>query len=97
MEIMPPMRIHLLRTIASLIRIICLTGVSANAATIAISDVVQVLSNYQNPPDLRLRNSVENNFVLPSGLKSSLQVNASSINSGQGGDGLDSLMSGMSL
>jgi len=91
------MRNHLLRSIAALISIICLTGVPANAAPIAISDVVQVLSNYQNPPDLRLRNSVENNGVLPSGLKSSLQVNASSINSGQGGDGLDSLMSGMSL
>lgn len=32
-----------------------LTGVPTHAAPVALSEVTQVLSNYQNPPDLRLR------------------------------------------
>jgi hypothetical protein len=95
------MRNRALRLIAAIISIICLTGMPAQAAPIAISEVVQMLSNYQNPPDLRLRGSLANNSALPPGVKSSLQVNASSINTAialnSGQTGIDSLLSGMSL
>ena len=43
------------RSVAALLSILLLTGVPTYAAPIVIRDVVQVLSNYQNSPDLRLR------------------------------------------
>jgi hypothetical protein len=43
------------RSVVALLSILLLTGVPTHAAPIVIRDVVQVLSNYQNSPDLRLR------------------------------------------
>jgi hypothetical protein len=56
------------RSVAALLSILLLTGVPTHAAPIVISDVVQVLSNHQNPPDLRLRS-----LSLAPGVKGSLQ------------------------
>ena len=59
------------RSVAALLSILLLTGVPTHAAPIVISDVVQVVSNYQNPSDLRLR-SVSASPA--SGVKGSLQL-----------------------
>ena len=49
------MRNRVFRPIAAILSIMLLTGVPTHAAPVAISEVIQVLSNYQNAPDLRLR------------------------------------------
>ena len=49
------MRSPSLRPIALLLSILMLAHVPVQAAPIAIRDVLQVVGNYQNPPDLRLR------------------------------------------
>jgi len=43
------------RPIAAILAILLLSGAPTHAAPIAISEVIQVLGNYQNPPELRLR------------------------------------------
>lgn len=49
------MRRRSLRPISFLLSVLLLANVPAQAAPIAIRDVMQVIGNYQNPPDLRLR------------------------------------------
>jgi len=44
------------RPIAAILAILLLTGAPTHAAPVAISEVIQVLGSYQNPPELRLRN-----------------------------------------
>ena len=61
------------RSVAALLSILLLTGVPTHAAPIVISDVVQVLSNYQNPPALRIRNVSQSSVSLASEVKGSLQ------------------------
>jgi hypothetical protein len=43
------------RPIAVVLSILLLAGAPTHAAPVAISEVIQVLGNYQNPPELRLR------------------------------------------
>lgn len=43
------------RPIAAILAILLLSGAPTHAAPVAISEVIQVLGNYQNPPELRLR------------------------------------------
>jgi hypothetical protein len=43
------------RPIAAILSILLLSGAPTHAAPVAISEVIQVLGNYQNPPELRLR------------------------------------------
>ncbi len=43
------------RPIAAILAILLLTGAPTHAAPVAISEVIQVLGSYQNPPELRLR------------------------------------------
>jgi hypothetical protein len=43
------------RPIAAILAILLLSGAPTHAAPVAISEVVQVLGSYQNPPELRLR------------------------------------------
>ncbi len=43
------------RPIAAALSILLLTGVPTQAAPVAISEVIQVLGSYKNPPELRLR------------------------------------------
>ena len=62
------------RSVAALLSILLLTGVPTHAAPIVISDVVQVLSNYQNPPALRIRSVSQSSASLASGVKGSLQT-----------------------
>ena len=43
------------RPTAAILSILLLTGVPTHAAPVAISEVIQVMGSYQNPPELRLR------------------------------------------
>ena len=43
------------RPIAAILAILLLSGAPTHAAPVAISEVIQVLGSYQNPPELRLR------------------------------------------
>ena len=43
------------RPIAAILAISLLSGAPTHAAPVAISEVIQVLGSYQNPPELRLR------------------------------------------
>ena len=43
------------RPIAAILAILLVTGAPTHAAPVAISEVIQVLGSYQNPPELRLR------------------------------------------
>ena len=52
------MRNRALRPIVAVLSILLLTGVPAHAAPVVVNDVIQVLSNHRNPPDLRLGNVV---------------------------------------
>lgn len=42
------------RPIAAILAVLLLTGAPTHAAPVAISEVIQVLGSYQNPPELRL-------------------------------------------
>ena len=48
------------RPIAAILAILLLTGAPTHAAPVAISEVIQVLGSYQNPPELRLRGVSQN-------------------------------------
>ena len=43
------------RPTAAILAILLVSGVPTQAAPVAISEVIQVLGSYQNPPELRLR------------------------------------------
>ena len=48
------------RPTAAMLSILLLSGVPTHAAPVAISEVIQVLGSYQNPPELRLRSISQN-------------------------------------
>lgn len=48
------------RPTAAILAILLLSGVPTHAAPVAISEVIQVLGSYQNPPELRLRGVSQN-------------------------------------
>jgi hypothetical protein len=48
------------RPIAAILAILLLTGAPTHAAPVAISQVIQVIGSYQNPPELRLRSVSQN-------------------------------------
>jgi PEP-CTERM motif len=54
------MRNRAFRPIVATLSLLILTGVPTQAAPVVISDVIQVLSNYRNSPELRLRNVSQN-------------------------------------
>jgi hypothetical protein len=62
------MRNRSLRPIVAVLSILLLTGVPTQAAPVVISDVIQVLSNYRNPPHLGIRTtSPQTGSVKPTG------------------------------
>jgi hypothetical protein len=81
------MRNRAFRSIAAILSILILTGIPAQAGPIVISDVVQVLGNYQNPPDIRLRGVSQNSTALASGIKGSVQPTG--VGSSEGDGSLD--------
>ena len=48
------------RPIAAILAILLLSGAPTHAAPVAISQVIQVIGSYQNPPELRLRSVSQN-------------------------------------
>ena len=48
------------RPTAAILSILLLSGAPTHAAPVAISEVIQVLGSYQNPPELRLRSISQN-------------------------------------
>ena len=48
------------RPVAAILSISLLSGAPTHAAPVAISQVIQVIGNYQNPPELRLRSVSQN-------------------------------------
>src|SRR5215210_6302458 len=54
------------RPIAAILVTLLLTGAPTHAAPVAISEVIQVLGSYQNPPELRLRSVSQNTNSLVS-------------------------------
>ena len=48
------------RPTAAILSILLLSGVPTHAAPVAISEVIQVLGSYQNPPEIRLRSVSQN-------------------------------------
>lgn len=50
------MRSRAFRPIVATLSLLMFTGIPAQAAPVVINDVIQVLSNYRNSPELRLRN-----------------------------------------
>ena len=52
------------RPIAAILSILLLAGAPTHAAPVAISEVIQVLGSYQNPPELRLRSVSQNTASL---------------------------------
>jgi PEP-CTERM motif-containing protein len=54
-EEIQPMMSRAFRPTAAILSILLLSGAPTHAAPVAISEVIQVLGSYQNPPELRLR------------------------------------------
>jgi hypothetical protein len=77
------------RPIAAALSILFLTGVPTKAGPVVVSDVVQVLSSYQNPPDLRMRSVSQNSMAVSSGVNSTLQSGSSKTTTGASGTALD--------
>ena len=61
------MRHRSAKSIVAIVSILLLTGVPTHAAPVAVSQVIQVLSNYQNPPDLRIGSVSQNSAPMTSG------------------------------
>jgi hypothetical protein len=104
-----PMMSRAFRPVAAILSILLLSGVPTHAAPVAISEVIQVLGSYQNPPELRLRSVSQNtNYLVsdgdgPSAVASAAQeaaagdvveiADASTIDASSG----DTLLSGVAM
>lgn len=97
---------------AAILAILLLSGVPTQAAPVAISEVIQVLGSYQNPPELRLRGvsqSVNSSVEEGDGrspIASASQLSAagevaeisdSSVGKVVSGDSSDSLLAGVAV
>jgi PEP-CTERM motif len=102
------MRSRAFPPIAAMLSVLLLTG-QVNAGPVVISEVIQVVGNYQNPPELRLRSLTQTASTPVSGVKGSIvssDVKQSGAD-GQGpvtdgtvapsGSGPDSLLSGVGI
>lgn len=59
------------RPIAVVLSVLLLTGGPVHAGPVAISEVIQVIGSYQNPPELRLRSLTQTGSTPISGVKGS--------------------------
>ncbi|HKO96041.1 MAG TPA: PEP-CTERM sorting domain-containing protein [Pyrinomonadaceae bacterium] len=64
------------RPTAAILSILLLSGVPTHAAPVAISEVIQVLGSYQNPPELRLRSISQDPSAAVEGEQSSAVASA---------------------
>lgn len=65
------MRGRAFRHIAAMLSVFLLTGGPVHAGPVAISEVIQVIGSYQNPPELRLRSLTQTASAPISGVKGS--------------------------
>ncbi len=70
------MRNRALSPIAAILSVLLMAGAPAHAGPVAINEVVQVLSSYQNPADLRLRSVSQYSATLASQVQGSVQSGA---------------------
>ena len=66
------MRNRAFRTLTAILSMMLLTNVPAQAGPVVVSQVVQVLDSYQNPPKIKLRGVSQNSTQVTSRVKSSL-------------------------
>jgi len=78
------MRSRAFPPIAALLSVLLLTG-PVNAGPVTIHEVIQVVGNYQNPPELRLRSLTQTASTPVSGVKGSIV--SSGVKSGANGQG----------
>jgi len=83
------MRNRRFRPIAAGLSILFLTGVPTKAGPVVVSDVVQILSGYQNPAELRIRSVSQNSMAVSSGVNSSVQSGSSKTVNGSSGTAPD--------
>src|SRR6476620_8833268 len=62
------MRNQAFRSLAAIFGILLLNGIPAKAGPIVVSEVIQVMSNYQNPSEIRLRGVSQGSMPLASGV-----------------------------
>jgi len=70
------MRNLIFRPIAAALSVLFLTGLPTKAGPVVVSDVVQILSNYQNPPDLQVRSVLQNSMGVSTEVRSRVHSNA---------------------
>ena len=71
------MRNLIFRPIAAALSVLFLTGLPTKAGPVVVSDVVQILRNYQNPPDLQVRSVLQNSMAVSTEVRSTVPSNAS--------------------
>lgn len=96
------MRSGIFRPIAAILIVLMLTAGPVSAGPVAITEVIQVIGSYQNPPDLRLRSLTQTPGTPISGVKGSTVNSDINQSGGRGtaapsGDGSVSLLSGLSV
>jgi hypothetical protein len=89
-----PMRSRALRLSVALLAILCVVVITAQAEPVAITQVVQVVSNFDNVPNLQIRSLQQSDGTFSSiGPQSGDQKSAGS----KGGKTTDSLISGVTI
>ena len=63
------MRSRAFRPVAAILSVVLLTGGPVHAGPVAISQVIQVIGSYQNPPELRLRSLSQTSSSPVAGVK----------------------------
>ena len=82
------------RPIAATLSLVLLSGVPTHAAPVAISQVIQVIGSYQNPPELRLRTVSQNTNSLVDGDASSPVASTAQQTAAAGVEGLPDTSTG---
>jgi hypothetical protein len=85
------LRSQVFRPLAILLSVLLLASTPVHAGPLAIGDVIQVIGNYQNPPELRLRNSSQTSSTHTAGMPGNLD----SVDGLATFDNSDSLLSGV--
>jgi hypothetical protein len=100
------MRNRAFRPIAAALSILFLTSVPTKAGPVLVSDVVQILSSFQNPPDLRIRSVSQYSMAVSSDVRGNVVQTTTTQNAEDGqsemvfdgtASATDSLLGGVSL
>ncbi len=90
------MRSRAFRPVAAMLSVCLLSGVPVHAAPVAISEVIQVVGSYQNPPELRLRSLTQTaNTSISSEAKGSIVNSGVKQSDGTSVPATGSLLSGL--